>query len=71
MSDIKSKVPGVIDEILVAEGDKIERGQHLLVMEAMKMKMPILATAAGTVKTIAIKLGDRVNPGSLLVEIDD
>lgn len=71
MSDIKSKVPGVIDEILVAEGDKIERGQHLLVMEAMKMKMPILATSAGTVKTIAIKLGDRVNPGSLLVEIDD
>ena len=71
MSIIKSKVPGIVDEILVAEGDSVERGQQLLVMEEMKMKMPILATAAGQVKNIPVKLGDRVNPGSSLIEIDD
>lgn len=42
MSEVKSKVPGVVDEVKSAAGDKIEKGQVVLVLEAMKVKDHLL-----------------------------
>ncbi|HBL7064577.1 TPA: acetyl-CoA carboxylase biotin carboxyl carrier protein subunit, partial [Klebsiella oxytoca] len=63
MSEVKSKVPGVVDEVKAAEGDKIETGQVVIVLEAMKMKMPVASPESGLLKRLAVNTGDRVNPG--------
>lgn len=68
MSEMKSKVPGIVEEILCAVGDTVAKGQQVLVMEAMKMPVP--AHEAGTIKSISVNVGDRVNPGSPLFEIE-
>ncbi|HED1419666.1 TPA: acetyl-CoA carboxylase biotin carboxyl carrier protein subunit [Kluyvera georgiana] len=69
MSEVKSKVPGVVDEVKATVGDKIEKGQVVVVMEAMKMKMPIASPESGVLKTLAVNAGDRVNPGMVLFDI--
>ena len=68
MSEVKSKVPGVVDEVKAAEGDKIETGQVVIVLEAMKMKMPVASPESGLLKRLAVNTGDRVNPGMVLFE---
>lgn len=70
MSEMKAKVPGVVEEIKFAVGDSVQKGQPVIILEAMKMKMPVPAHQSGTIKSIAVKAGDRVNPGSLLFEIE-
>ncbi len=55
--------------IHVAVGDVVAADQALLVMESMKMEIPILAPSAGTVSRIGVALGDVVQEGDLLVEI--
>lgn len=52
MSEVKSKVPGVVDEVKAAEGDKIETGQVVIVLEAMKMKMPVASPESGLLKRL-------------------
>ncbi|MBA7845012.1 acetyl-CoA carboxylase biotin carboxyl carrier protein subunit [Klebsiella sp. RHBSTW-00484] len=69
MSEVKSKVPGVVDEVKAAAGDKIEKGQVVIVLEAMKMKMPVASPESGILKTLAVNAGDRINPGMVLFEI--
>jgi urea carboxylase len=51
----------------VKPGDRVEPGQTLLALEAMKMEMPVTAPAAGTVVEVLARPGDEVRPGSPLV----
>lgn len=67
---IKSKAPGTVKAIKVAVGDAVKADQVIVVMEAMKMEMPMPATADGVVKAILVEAGARVNPGVVLVEIE-
>jgi len=69
MSEVKSKVPGVVDKVKPAVGDKIEKGQPIVILEAMKMKMPVASPEAGVLKSLEVNAGDRVNPGMVLFEI--
>ena len=57
---IKSVMPGLITQILVQEGDTVEVGTPLAIMEAMKMENEVRSTAAGTVVKIAVHEGDTV-----------
>ncbi len=66
---VTAPLPGNVVEVLVAEGDKVEAGQALLVMEAMKMETELLANISGTVKALHVKKADRVTPGETLIEI--
>lgn len=66
---VTAPLPGNVFEIFVKEGDKVEAGQSLLVMEAMKMETELLANISGTIKAIYIIKGDRVTPGETLIEI--
>lgn len=61
---------GSVFKILVAEGDTIEAGQVLLVLEAMKMETEITAPSAGVVGAINVKEGEAVQGGQSLIEID-
>ena len=63
-------MPGKVLEILCQEGDVVEEGQTLIVMEAMKMEHRIAATEAGTVAVIHHTVGEQVDAGATLIDID-
>lgn len=66
---VKSVMPGVVVEILVAPGDEVEAGQPLLILEAMKMQNEISAPGGGRVKTIHVEAGSAVAGGANLVTL--
>jgi acetyl-CoA/propionyl-CoA carboxylase biotin carboxyl carrier protein len=61
---------GTIVKVLVAEGDEVEIGQTLCVLEAMKMENAITAEKAGTVNEVKVAAGDSVGPGDVVAVID-
>lgn len=64
-----SPMPGKILKVHVKNGDKVEAGQALLVMEAMKMEHTIKSSAAGTVKEVFFDEGDLVEGGVQLIDV--
>ena len=66
---VKSPLPGVIVDIKVRQGDRVTAGQHLLVLEAMKMENAITSDFAGTVKQILVRQGQTVATDAVLMEI--
>jgi biotin carboxyl carrier protein len=62
-------MPGKILSVLVTVGSAIKRGDAVCTLEAMKMEMPISATAAGTVKAIHVRVGESVPNDAPLVTI--
>ena len=67
--DLTAQMPGQVRELLAAEGDAVERGQPILLLEAMKMEIRVTAPVAGTVKRLLVKAGDVVERGQRLAEI--
>ncbi len=68
--DVTTPVPGKVTSIKVKEGDKVEEGDTVLVVEAMKMENEVHTPITGVVKKIYIKVGDSVNPDETLMEIE-
>ena len=66
---IKSPLPGIIISIDVKEGQAIQRGQKVAVIEAMKMENDILAECDGTVTAVQARKGDSVLEGAPIVTI--
>jgi biotin carboxyl carrier protein len=62
-------MPGLIVRIAVSEGDLVQAGQGLVVMEAMKMENELRATSDGTVKRVHVAPGVAVEKGALLLEL--
>ncbi|HET6202188.1 MAG TPA: biotin/lipoyl-containing protein [Planctomycetota bacterium] len=69
MTMIRSNMAGVIVEVRVKPGDRIAAGQEVVVLESMKMQLPIAADVPGTVKAIRVKPGDFVNDGDPLLDL--
>ncbi len=67
-SKLLSFIPGTIVEIMVKEGDRIEKGDEVLVLEAMKMKNRIKSPVSGHVKHIEVKVNETVPKRKLLIE---
>ena len=68
--DVTTSMPGTVVEVLVTEGQSVEAGEPVLVVEAMKMETEIQAPVSGTVRAIHVARGDHVNPDEALVEIE-
>ncbi len=68
--NVTSPLPGTIIEIKVKEGEKVKRGQVLVVMEAMKMANDIVADHDGTINKIMVKVGENVTQGVVLVTME-
>lgn len=66
---VKAPMPGRVVKALVAEGDTVEAGQPVIIVEAMKMENEVVATGGGVVRAIAVSDGDTVDAGAVLVEI--
>jgi len=67
---ILAPMPGKIVRVLVQAGEKVEAGQGLLVVEAMKMQNEIRSPKSGTVERLLVKEGQPVNAGEILAWID-
>ncbi len=68
--ELLTQMPGKIVKINVKEGDTVEAGDCVLILEAMKMENEIKCSVAGTVKAIHVKEGDALESGVLMVEIE-
>ena len=66
---VLAPMPGVVNDVYVQPEQAVERGERLLVLEAMKMNNEIHASKAGVVQTIVVEKGQRVNKGDTLVII--
>lgn len=69
-SHIGASMPGTVVKALVAPGDKVQKGDHLMITEAMKMETTVQAAKNGTVKEVFTKDGDAIATGDLLIEIE-
>jgi biotin carboxyl carrier protein len=68
--NILAPMPGLIMDVMVQAGQEIVEGTPLLVLSAMKMENQILSQGGGTIKSIAIKVGDTVDKGQLIIEME-
>lgn len=67
--DVIAPLPGLIREVLVAEGDQVKKGQKIMVLEAMKMENEINADSDGTITSLLVAKGDSVQGGDPLATI--
>jgi acetyl-CoA carboxylase biotin carboxyl carrier protein len=67
---IEAHITGTIWKIEVAVGDTVEEGDTVLILESMKMEMPVEAEDGGTVKEILVTEGQSVSEGDALVVLE-
>lgn len=68
--DLKAPMPGLILDLLVKPGDKVEKDDNLVILEAMKMENLLKAEGDGIVKTVMVKKGDSVEKHQVLLELE-
>lgn len=66
---VEAPMPGTIVGVSVKVGDRVKKGQVLVVLEAMKMENEIVAPLEGTIAAVNVSKGQTVNPGEALVQI--
>ena len=68
---LTAPMPATVIRIHVKAGDTVTKGQVLMLLEAMKMELPIRSPRDGVVKAIGCQVGELVQPGATLLELDD
>lgn len=66
---VLAPIPGLVLRILVKEGDRVNSGDPVLILEAMKMESEIISTATGIISKISVKEGASVQEGEALIEV--
>ena len=69
-SEVTAPMPGTVIRVLCAPGDRVEARAPLLVLEAMKMEMPLAAPFDATVKAVHVAESDQVALGTVLIELE-
>lgn len=67
--DVASTLGGVVESVLVSVGQAVNQGDKVVIIEAMKMKTPMIAHRSGTVAVVAVKAGEAVEAGQVLVTL--
>ncbi|AXI09210.1 acetyl-CoA carboxylase biotin carboxyl carrier protein subunit [Oceanobacillus sp. 143] len=70
MEEIRASMAGSVWKITVKPGDTVEEGQDVVILESMKMEIPIAAEAEGTLKELKVAEGDFVNEGDIIAIIE-
>ncbi|MEI6134560.1 MAG: biotin/lipoyl-containing protein [Desulfomonile sp.] len=70
MAEVTMPMNGKVINVLVNIGDSVQEDQDLVIIEAMKMELPIVAVASGAIKEIKAKVGDSYQVGDVLVIIE-
>ncbi|KZZ82957.1 MULTISPECIES: acetyl-CoA carboxylase biotin carboxyl carrier protein subunit [Bacillaceae] len=71
MKEVTASMAGTVLNVLVEAGAAVASGQDLLMLESMKMEIPVESAYSGTVKEIKVQMGDFVNEGDVLVLLED
>lgn len=68
-TSVSAHITGTVWKVEVAVGDQVSEGQSCVILESMKMEMPVEAPAAGRVEKIHVKEGQPVNEGDVLITL--
>ena len=69
MAEIRAEMVANVWKVLVSEGDQVDDGDTLVILESMKMEIPVLAEVAGTVSKVSVSVGDVIQAGDLIAVI--
>ncbi|MFJ7849926.1 acetyl-CoA carboxylase biotin carboxyl carrier protein subunit [Peribacillus sp. NPDC097206] len=67
--EVLTNMAGNVWKVVVGVGDKVSEGQEVVILESMKMEIPITVESAGVVEEIVINEGDFVNDGDLIIKL--
>jgi acetyl-CoA carboxylase biotin carboxyl carrier protein len=70
MKQVAAMMAGIVVDVLVRPGDTIAEGQDVVILESMKMQLPVASSLAGKVSEIKVASGDFVNEGDPLVVLE-
>ena len=70
MADVEAHITGTVWKIEVAVGDSVDEGDTVVILESMKMEMPVEAEDSGTVTEISVEEGQAVSEGDTLVVLE-
>ena len=70
MAKVEAHITGTVWKIEVAPGDHVDEGDTVLILESMKMEMPVEAEDEGTVVRVLVEEGQSVSEGDPLVELE-
>lgn len=68
--DVVAELTASVVEVTVVPGAEVAEGDTLLVVESMKMRIPVIAPVAGRVRSVAVAAGDIITEGDLLAVLD-
>jgi len=67
--DVRAEIVASVLEVVVTEGDRIGKGDIVVLLESMKMEIPVLAETNGTVSKVSVAVGDVIQAGDLIAVI--
>jgi len=70
MKEITASMAGTILNIFVSSGSQVEIGQEVVMLESMKMEIPIESSTEGIVKEVKVNIGEFVNEGDVLIVLE-
>lgn len=70
MKEIKATMAGTVLNVFVANGNQVHLGQEVLMIESMKMEIPIESETEGLVVDVKVNIGDFVNEGDVLIVLE-
>lgn len=70
MKQITAMMAGTVIEVLVKNGDAISEGQDVIIIESMKMQLPVQSEITGKVREVKVNSGDFVNEGDTIAVLD-
>jgi acetyl-CoA carboxylase biotin carboxyl carrier protein len=70
MKSVQSNMAGTVIDVLVSVGDSVKAGEEVVILESMKMEIPVTSEFAGKVVNIKVQAGDFVNEGDVLLECE-
>ena len=68
-TDVVAEMAGTILEVLVARGDTVSAGQELLILESMKMEVPVEAPRDGSIEEVLVEQGTVISEGQVLLAL--
>lgn len=71
MKTIQSNMAGTVIDVLVTAGDQVKAGDEVVILESMKMEIPMMSEFSGTVTKVLVQAGDFVNEGDALIECSE
>ncbi|WCN38978.1 acetyl-CoA carboxylase biotin carboxyl carrier protein subunit [Aneurinibacillus uraniidurans] len=70
MKQVVASMAGTVINVLVNTGDHVQAGSDVVMLESMKMEVPVTVETTGTVAGVKVAIGDFVNEGDVLIELE-